>query len=103
MLGVPGETQSSLDKKVKFIINLCDHENKIPLLGFLTPHPGTYIAKNIEKLSLVIIDNNFSNYTHLQPVCVPKTLGANAKKILIDAFNYISVNTNSEKYNPIID
>ena len=102
ILGIPGETSASLKKKADFIISHCSIPNVVPLLGFLTPHWGSELYTRTTDLGLKIIDSNLDHYNHLQPVCVPESLGPDAHKELIEAFNNISEATNSELYNPIL-
>lgn len=105
ILGIAGETEITLRKKANFIIEHCSPRisNVIPLLAFLTPHPGTRLSKNLNQLGLSLIDNNYDHFTHLQPVCLPESLGAKGRSLLITTYNYISRATESEKYNPLLE
>ena len=102
ILGMPGETIDSLCSKTDFIIEKCKHPNVIPLLGFLTPHPGTIVHANLNALKLRVIDSNLENYNHLVPVCVPESLGEMARSLLITSYNKISLETNSQEFNPLL-
>lgn len=103
ILGAPGETLISLENKANFIVDLCSTPNIIPLLGFLTPHPGTNLHKNINDFNIDIIDQNLNHYNHLNPVCLPKSLGTNGVSELKKIYNLISKKTGSEKYNPLLE
>lgn len=103
ILGVPGETFDSLKKKADFIIKHCSISNIVPLLGFLTPHWGSELHKCATKLGIKIIDENLDHYNHLQPVCVPDSLGGNGLHLLIETYNTISQATSSEFYNPLLE
>lgn len=105
ILGTIGETTTTLRKKADFIIEHCAPKikNVIPLLAFLTPHPGTRLCNNAERLGLTIIDNNFDHYNHLQPVCLPRSLGVKGRSQLIETYNYIAQETGTEQYNPLLE
>lgn len=103
ILGTPGETLESLDSKALFIIKLCSFPNIIPLLGFFTPHRGTKLYENTNKVGVKIIDNNYDHYNHLQPVCLPDSLGSNGLDLLKKTYNFISKETGSVKYNPFLE
>ena len=104
ILGAPGETVSSLSKKADFIIDHCCSTNIVPLLGFLTPHRGTALYNSIINghEPIKIFDYDFDHYNHLQPVCIPYSLGDRGIEKLIDTYNKISSQTHSTKYNPLI-
>ena len=103
ILGTIGETEETLVDKARFIIKHCSKSNIIPLLGFLTPHRGTKLFCEKEKLGLILTDDDFDHYNHLQPVCYPSSLGRNGLKILKEAYNLITIETNSQIFNPILE
>jgi radical SAM superfamily enzyme YgiQ (UPF0313 family) len=103
ILGTPGETVDSLEKKAAFIIRNCFAPHVVPLLGFLTPHRGTRLYNNVRRMGIEIIDENYDHYNHLQPVCLPSSLGSDGLALLKDTYNYIAKKTNSIKYNPLLD
>lgn len=103
ILGTPEETAESLESKASFIIKHCSLPNIIPLLGFFTPHRGTRLYENANVLGLKIIDHNYDHYNHLQPVCLPDSLGLDGIEILKQTYNYVSKETSSVKYNPLLE
>jgi radical SAM superfamily enzyme YgiQ (UPF0313 family) len=103
ILGTPGETIDSLENKAAFIIRNCFAPHVVPLLGFLTPHRGTRLYKNVSRMGIEIIDDNYDHYNHLQPVCLPSSLGSDGLALLKDTYNHIAKQTNSIMYNPILD
>lgn len=102
ILGTPGETADSLNNKASFIKQLCSFPNVIPLLGFFTPHRGSRIYENVDAMGIRIVDHNYDHYNHLQPVCLPESLGTAGLKLLKQTYNYISEETDSIKYNPLL-
>ncbi|MFA6472579.1 MAG: radical SAM protein [Candidatus Latescibacterota bacterium] len=103
ILGTPGETVNTLNDKAEFIIKHCSSPKVIPLLSFITPHRGTKLFMEAEKIGLKIVDHNYDHYNHLQPVCLPDTLGINGMSLLRQVYNEISKETNSEEYNPLLE
>lgn len=103
ILGTPGETNQSLENKIIFITRLCRSKMTIPLLSFLTPHPGSELYSNIRDLGLIMATDDFNEYNHLTPVCYPESLGDNGINLLKTAYNKISKATNSEIYNPLLE
>lgn len=103
ILGTPGETMASLEKKASFIIKHCFAPNIVPLLGFFTPHRGTRLYENVTIMGMKIIDYNYDHYNHLQPVCLPSSLGPDGLALLKHTYNHISKETNSVKYNPLLE
>lgn len=99
MLGIPGETKQNLENMSAFLIKY-KNENLIPFLIYFTPHPGTRIYKDINKLKIDILTKDISKYSHFYPVSVPKSLGKDALKAMVDCYNKIAIETNTIDYNP---
>ena len=103
MFGMPGETPSSVDKKVQFIMKVYEPGKVVPLLSFFTPHPGSRSWQLAQNQEMDIVTRDLRRYTHLWPVAVPKTLGADGVRVLIAAYNTVAEQTRSYEFNPPID
>jgi radical SAM superfamily enzyme YgiQ (UPF0313 family) len=104
MIGWPGETAKTLRLLEKTIVSLAEeNENVHPYLSFITPHPGSKLERDAEKLGLKIVNNDLSKYTHLYPVAVPNSLGPHALELMIETYNDVARRTKTEKWNPPIE
>jgi len=101
IIGTPGEDEFTLQYKVDFVTLLYEQFKAKPYLTFMTPHPGTPFALNLEKNGLRIIDDNWENYDHLHPVVIPSSRDEKFIEQMVEAYNMISVNTDSEYINPL--
>jgi len=101
ILGTPDEDEMSLHYKVDFAIRLYERYKARPFLSFMTPHPGTPAALTLEQDGLRTIDTNWEKYDHLHPVVVPASEPDTFADLLLDAYDAISFNTDSEQINPL--
>jgi radical SAM superfamily enzyme YgiQ (UPF0313 family) len=95
-----GETPEYLRFNARFIEEMGKREGVLTYLSFITPHPGSAID-NLEGLS--ILTDDYSRYTHKQPVAVPESLGEEGLKMMVDYYHSISETIGMQKYNPKID
>lgn len=102
MLATPGETEWSLQYKIRFAMDLHEKFNIKPYLSFYTPHPGGDSTRALVEDNLRIVDYNWENYDHLHPVVIPSDAPDAFIDSLIFAYNEISSTTSSELINPII-
>jgi len=101
LLGMPGETKNDLKQNIAFIKNIAQKKNTIIYMSFATPHPGLELSKSGS--DLIILSKDYSRYTHKQPVAVPKSLGRNGLKLLINTYHQLSEELGLTEVNPRID
>jgi len=95
-----GESKSDLLNNARFIEEQGKRKGVISYISFLTPHPNS----KIDNLSgLEILTDDFSRYNHKQPVAVPKSLGQDGLRLMVDLYHQTAENIGMQKYNPKID
>jgi radical SAM superfamily enzyme YgiQ (UPF0313 family) len=73
MLGLPGETPTSLYESAELAIELDADRTHFQ---YFTPFPGCEFYNDIEKYGH-IIDHDFNNYHHRKPTFLPHTISYN--------------------------
>lgn len=69
MLGHYCDTIETMNDTYLFIKEMCTSFNNIKIgVGFNTPFPGTWQFSHKDEIGLNIVENDYSNYTLLQPV-----------------------------------
>jgi len=100
LFGSPEETPYDLQANADFIREVGQSPDVITYISFMTPHPGTSIERSQE---LEIVSNDFSRYTHKQPVAVPKSLGENGFRLMVDTYHQVAEDIGMQEVNPPID
>jgi len=95
-----GETKQDLLRNAQFIEEQGKRKGVISYISFITPHPNSRI--NHEK-GLEILTNDYSRYTHKQPVAVPKSFGKDGLRLMVDQYHKITEAIGMQKFNPRID
>ena len=98
ILGLPGQTESDLKVTSEFIEEVGSNPNVITYMSFMTPHPGTVSEKDLR-----ILTQDFSRYTHKQPVCYPESLGYSGFRMMIDKYHELAEKTGTTNVNPPVD
>jgi len=102
MFGWIGATKKDLETDARFIEEMGVRKGAISYISFITPHPGSSFAKKF-KDELNILTDDYSRYTHKQPVAVPKSLGRNGVKLMVDKYHRIGEVCEMQEVNPRID
>tara|TARA_Y100000034_G_scaffold136858_1_gene216434 strand:- start:626 stop:2056 length:1431 start_codon:yes stop_codon:yes gene_type:complete len=102
MFGWPGETSSDLAQNARFIETVGSKDGVITYISFITPHPGSSFAEDVGR-DLVILSEDLSRYTHKQPVAVPRSLGRNGLRLMVDHYHRIGEVCGMQDVNPKID
>jgi radical SAM superfamily enzyme YgiQ (UPF0313 family) len=100
MFSYVGETEADLTTNVEFIEEMGQRQGVITYVSFITPHPGSGID-NEEGLN--VLTHDLSRYTHKLPVAVPKSLGANGLRMMVDYYHRVAESTGMQEHNPRID
>ena len=95
-----GETKQDLLRNAQFIEEQGKRKGVISYISFLTPHPNSNIDNDS---GLEILTNDLSRYNHKQPVAVPKSLGQDGLKLMVDLYHQITENIGMQGFNPKID
>jgi radical SAM superfamily enzyme YgiQ (UPF0313 family) len=95
-----GESKEDLLRNAQFIKEQGTRKGVITYISFITPHPNSRIC-NLSGLE--VLTNDFSRYTHKQPVAVPTSLGSDGLRIMVDLYHQVAENIGMQKYNPQID
>jgi len=99
LIGSPGETPGELQANAGFAREMGQRPNVITYLSFMTPHPGTAMVNDPE---MNILTTDYSRYTHKQPVAVPKSLGSDGLKKMVDTYHSVVKDIGMESVNPRI-
>lgn len=98
ILGIMGEDSEYYNELVKFIKAIYNESSKPKIyINFLTPHP--YNSRfPLDNYSLVTDDLNY--FTHKYPVCRPKNSSRGLRIGMLQVYDKIVEETNSQMYNP---
>jgi len=102
MFGWTGETPEDLNENARFIEEMGTKEGVVTYVSFITPHPGSSLAKSLNG-QLRILSDDLSRYTHKQPVAVPYSLGKNGLQLMVDHYHRVGEACGMESVNPRID
>jgi len=100
MFSWSGETPEDLRANSGFIQEMGRKPGVITYISFVTPHPGSGIEN---EAGLHVLTRDYSRYTHKQPVAVPRSLGDNGLRLMVNEYHRIAETTGTEDLNPRID
>jgi radical SAM superfamily enzyme YgiQ (UPF0313 family) len=95
-----GETEADLLRNARFIEEQGKRKGVISYISFITPHPNSRISNHE---GLEILTDDLSRYNHKQPVAVPKSLGRDGLRLMVNQYHKIAENIGMQKYNPRIE
>lgn len=95
-----GETEADLLRNARFIEEQGKRKGVLTYISFITPHPNSRIDNHE---GLEILTNDLSRYNHKQPVAIPKSLGHNGLRLMVDQYHKISEAIGMQEFNPRID
>jgi len=95
-----GETEQDLLDNSRFIKEMGQRKGVITYISFTTPHPGSGIENEV---GLEILTKDYSRYTHKQPVAVPRSLGKNGLRLMVDQYHGLAESIGMQHVNPQID
>lgn len=102
LFGWVGEKPEDLELNASYIEARGQRKGVITYVSFITPHPGSHLVKKHIN-DFVVLSNDYSRYTHKQPVAVPKSLGDNGLQLMVDAYHRIGEICNMQSVNPRIE
>jgi radical SAM superfamily enzyme YgiQ (UPF0313 family) len=103
IIGWPGETKETLSSLKKYVKLICSNDAVKPFFSFVTPHPGSMLARQAHVMGLDIICEDLDKYTHLFPVAIPRSLGHRGLQTLTGIYNELVEVSRSEDRNPYLD
>jgi radical SAM superfamily enzyme YgiQ (UPF0313 family) len=102
LFGWIGEKPEDLELNASYIEARGKIKGVITYISFLTPHPGSHLVKKHAN-DITVLTDDYSRYTHKQPVAVPKSLGEDGLQLMVDAYHRIGEVCNMQSVNPTID
>lgn len=98
----PGETKETFQENLDFIKEWGVKKNIVNFITFLTPHPGTSLSTDADDLGIHVLTDDLRRYNHKQPVAIPRSLGKDGLRLIINGYHEVGEITNTVANNPII-
>lgn len=74
MVGLPEDTEETIDKTIDFGEYLCSKYGTVTVFSITTPYPGTYIWKKAKEIGLNIHEASYNQYTVINALMDTKNL-----------------------------
>ncbi len=99
LFGYAGETPADLETDARFIREMGSRDGVITYVSFMTPHPQSGVRTD----GLDILTADLSRYNHKQPVAVPRSLGREGLKGMVDTYHEVTGEIGMRHVNPRVD